>query len=410
MSDFYTLTRIIAYLGIASALGAAGCSGGGEEGPAPVDTPPSGAGTGGASGSAPTWPGGGGSGLGGAPGGGGGGSAGSSTPGAGGASGSAGGSATGTCIADLACNAAPPDPGPVREWVHNLISPAIAAFEPRHRGRDLFLNPGDQVWAIAKFAYGLNDKDLTDEDVDVYLARDCGDAWQKLGTVRTTDDGNEPPIEGVANTGGWVFFPVPAALGLGEGRHRFRFVMGGDLTATESFVEIVKPGTPVIVSDIDGTLTTSEFEEFTDLLTGDLPEVNEGAPALVNAWAARGYRRFYLTARPEWLMQRTRDFLRERGFPPGVVHTSLDFDGALGGAATTFKSEELARLVGKGLAPAFAVGNTETDAAAYANAAIQPLESRLFFQFTDTVFGGRRFESYTDLLGEAEALPDLCPN
>lgn len=313
-----------------------------------------------------------------------------------------------TCIADTACNAAPPPTGPKRGF-RRFESHFIAALGQRHRGRDLFLNPGDQVWAIAKFAYGPTDKDIHDEDVDVYLARDCGDTWEKLGTARTTEDGQHPTVEGVTDTGGWVFFPVPASLGLGEGRHRFHFVVGGDLTTTESFVEIVKPGTPVIVSDVDGTLTTSELEEFGDLLTGQLPDVNESAPELVGLWAARGYRRFYLTARPEWLGARTRDFLRQRGLPEGVVHTTLGFTGALGSAAADFKSDELAQLASKGLVPTFALGNTETDAEAYSNAGVDPLQNRIFLQFSDDVFGGRRVESYGELLDEAAALPDLCP-
>jgi LNS2-like protein (lipin/Ned1/Smp2) len=313
-----------------------------------------------------------------------------------------------TCIADTACNAAPPPTGPKRSW-RRFESRFIAALGQRHRGRDLFLNPGDQVWALAKFTYGPTDKDLRGEDVDVYLARDCGSSWQKLGTARTTDDGDHATVEGVSDTGGWVFFPVPASLGLGEGRHRFRFVVAGDLTTAESFVEIVKPGTPIVVSDVDGTLTTSELEEFGDLLTGDIPEVNQGAPELVNAWAARGYRRLYLTARPEWLAGRTREFVRLRGLPEGVVHTTLGFTGATGSAAAAFKTGELAQLASKGLVPTFALGNTDTDAEAYSNAGIDPVGHRIFLQFTDEVFGGRRVESYTELLGEAQALPDLCP-
>ncbi|HEU4407817.1 MAG TPA: phosphatidylinositol transfer protein [Polyangiaceae bacterium] len=313
-----------------------------------------------------------------------------------------------TCIADTACDAAPPPTGPKRSF-RRFESHLIAALGQRHRGRDLFLNPGDQVWALAKFAYGPTDKDLRGEDVDVYLARDCGGAWQKLGTARTTDDGDHPTVEGVADTGGWVFFPVPASLGLGEGRHRFRFVVAGDLTATESFVEIVKPGTPVIVSDVDGTLTTAELEEFGDLLTGQIPDVNESAPELVGTWAARGYRRFYLTARPEWLAGRTREFLRLRGLPEGVVHTTLGFTGATGSSAASFKTGELAQLASKGLVPAFALGNTETDAEAYSNANIGPASSRIFLKFSDDEFGGRRVESYGELLDEAAALPDLCP-
>jgi hypothetical protein len=89
----------------------------------------------------------------------------------------------------------------------------------------------------------------------------------------------------------------------------------------------------VIASDVDGTLTTAELEEFGDLLTGHLPDVNEGAPEVPGAWARRGYRRFYLTARPGWPAPRTREFVRRRGLPAGVVRTTLTFGGAIGEAA-----------------------------------------------------------------------------
>ncbi|MCU0687971.1 MAG: phosphatidylinositol transfer protein [Polyangiaceae bacterium] len=411
MSDVAALAWPFTYLFLVPALGLGGCSGGGDEGEGD-QAPRASAGapsSGGAAGSPGTNPWAGSGGLGGSAGGSGppaGSGGGGSTGGGGASSGSGGGSFT--CFAEPACNAAPPLPGPERPWQHTSSS-ITATLGQRHRGRDLFLNPGDPVWAMAKIAYGPNDKDLHDEDVDVYLARDCGATWQKLGTARTTDDGEHETVEGVVDTGGWVFFPVPASLGLGEGRHRFHFVVGGDLSTTESFVEIVKPGTPVIISDVDGTLTTSEFEEFGDLLTGDLPDANEGGAALVSTWAARGYRRFYLTARPEWLGARTREFLRRREFPEGIVHTTLSFTGALESAATAFKTGELAQLASKGLVPTFALGNTKTDAEAYSNAGIAPLSHRIFLQFTDSIFGGRRVESYTELLGEAAALPDRCP-
>ena len=62
----------------------------------------------------------------------------------------------------------------------------------------------------------------------------------------------------------------------------------------------------------------------------------------------------------------------------------------------------------KGLVPSFVFGNKESDALAFDNAGVEPKERRFFFQFTDEVYGGRRIESYEELLAEFEALPDLC--
>lgn len=50
--------------------------------------------------------------------------------------------------------------------------------------------------------------------------------------------------------------------------------------------------------------------------------------------------------------------------------------------------------------------DTDSDAEAYENAAVEPLEQRIFFRFDDP-HGGRRIESYQELLDELLALPDL---
>lgn len=118
-------------------------------------------------------------------------------------------------------------------------------------------------------------------------------------------------------------------------------------------------------------------------------------------------RPFYLTARPEWLDDRTREFLKARGFPPGILHTTLSSTGALGSDAATFKSAELGSLVAKGASLQWAFGNTDTDGQAYQQAGIAPADHRIFFQFDDPL-GGRRIEKYSELLGEFTALPD-CP-
>ncbi|MBW2454873.1 MAG: phosphatidylinositol transfer protein [Deltaproteobacteria bacterium] len=334
-----------------------------------------------------------------------GGSGGSSTGGAGGS----GAGGTAGCPELPSCDAAPPDPGPAAPW-NDSLTPILTTSQgsARHRGRDLFLNPGDDQWVLAKFAYGLADKDLKGEDVDIHLLRDCGSAWELLGTATTTTDQSHPTIEGVDDTGGRVFFPIPQDKTLGPGRHRLHLVVKGDLSTAELFIEVVPAGTPIFVSDVDGTLTTYETEEFVDLLTGTVPDANPNAGAALQLLADKGYRPQYLTARPEWLTERTREFVEVRGFPPGLIHTTLSKTGALGSAAVDFKTAELALLAGKGLIPSYGFGNKDSDGQAYANAGIQPADHRIFLQFDDPL-GGRRIEDYGELLVEFEALPKLCP-
>jgi hypothetical protein len=311
------------------------------------------------------------------------------------------------CDPPPACNAAPPPPGPMVGWEHLDTNVIVLAGEPQHRIRDMFYVPGETQWLMGKFTYGTIDKDLKDERVDVYIMRNCAGPWEFMGQAFTTEEGSHATVEGVEDTGGWVYLEVPPDKALDFGRHRVHMVVRGDLTTTDGFIEVVEPGTPIFLSDIDGTLTTFETEEFLDLLIGVTPAVNEFAPTALSSLQDKGYHAMYLTARPEFLVERSREFIEERGFPPGIIHTSLELEGALGGAAVTYKTGELAMLAGKGLIPTWVFGNTSSDAEAYANAGIMPLDHRVFFQFTDPA-GGRRIESYGELVDQFAALPDLC--
>lgn len=278
-----------------------------------------------------------------------------------------------------------------------------------HRGYDMFYRETDDHWVLAKFAEGnIFDFDLENEEVSIYLLRGCTGEWEFLGTAFTTDDGDHPTIEGVEDTGGRLYFQIPEDLKLGLGRHRIHMILEDDNSRADQYIEVIPEGAPMFVSDVDGTLTTSEFEEFGDLLSGDIPEANTFAAGALTLLEQKGYHPMYMTARPEFLYKRTREFLQVRSFPLGLVRTTLSKDGALNDEAIVYKTGQLAALEGKGLIPTYVIGNSETDAEAYNNANIQPLEHRIFFQYTDEAHGGRRIESYEELLAEFEALPDLC--
>jgi hypothetical protein len=303
------------------------------------------------------------------------------------------------------CIAPIPDAGPLLDWEHFESTLVTGSGNERHRGRDMFYNPGDEHWAMAKFAYGATDWDLSGEEVDLFLLRNCEGDWEPLGPAYTTFDGDHPTIEGVEDSGGWVFFQLPQALPYG--RHRIHFVVRGDDSRADTYIEVVDPGSPIILSDVDGTLTTSEWERVVDFLLDNIPDVNPGAPEALHALVDLGYRPMYLTARPEFLGSHTYDFIDQRGLPPGIIHTTLTATGATGSSAATYKTGELEALAARGLVPAWAFGNTDSDGTAYENAGIAPLDHRVFFQFDDPN-GGRRIESYNDLLPEFAGLDPVC--
>ena len=296
-----------------------------------------------------------------------------------------------------------------RPFRHHGSSLVRSLGSARHRGRDRFLRPGDAQVVLAKFAYGMLDKDLKDEEVDVFVRRGCAGDWEKLGTATTTtDETHHPPVEGVEDRGGQVFFKIPDALTLDIGRHVLRLVVAGDLTSTEVLFEIVSPGTPLFVSDVDGTLTSSENAEALKVLEGKIPDAHPGAAEALRILTQKGYRPMYLTARPELLVQRTRAFLRAHGFPLGIVHTSpATFGAGVGASAAAFKKGELAALAALGLKPSFGFGTMPSDSDAYDAAGID--ESRRIFYRIDGAYKGRRIESYDDLRADFAALPDAHP-
>ncbi len=312
-----------------------------------------------------------------------------------------------SCPPPPACDATPPDPGARVSWRNAITTPiTVAQGAAQHRGRDLFLRESDAQWALAKFAYGLADDDLRGEDVDLWLLRDCT-TWEMLGTATTTNDGDHAPVEGVEDTGGRIYYEIPSDRRLGLGRHRIHFVVRGDHTVADQSIEVVPDDARFVVTDVDGTLTTSETVAFTALLTGTPPDANPHAAELLWAYAERGYHIWYLTARPEWLGTTTVDWLALRGFPPGIVHTTLSYTGGLGSAAQTFKTDELAAHAARFPASIDAlIGNTDTDMAAFQTTGV-PSGQAYSYMFDPGAYG-TRVDDYGALVSGASSSPLVC--
>ena len=77
------------------------------------------------------------------------------------------------CLALPTCSAPAPKLGPRADWNH-VSSGLVTLGSANHRGRDQLVREGDPQWIVGKFAYGLTDKDLKGEDVDVHVLRGCG--------------------------------------------------------------------------------------------------------------------------------------------------------------------------------------------------------------------------------------------
>jgi phosphoserine phosphatase len=313
---------------------------------------------------------------------------------------------TARCPVAPACALAAPTPSPTVSWRNLLTRVTVAKGAPRHRGRDLFLRAGEPQWAIAKFAYGILDDDLTDEDVEVFLLRDCA-TWERLGVARTSRDAApNPTVEDVPDDGGRVYFRIPQDRPLGVGWHRVHFVVRGDHSVADQWIRVAPAGARFAVTDIDGTLTDNENAQFVSLLTGTPPGMNPGGPAVIRALAELGYEVLYLTARPEWLVGATHTWLRANAFPRGVVHTTLGLTGALGGAALTFKSAELAALRARfGVAAEVGLGNTDSDVSAYTTAGVR---SRFYYRYAGDVMGGTRVDDYNALAASLRGLVPMC--
>ena len=229
-----------------------------------------------------------------------------------------------------------------------------------------------------------------------------------LGSARTQSDGATQSVEGVPAGGGRLFFPIPSARALGVGRHRIRFVVRGDGSTADAVIDVLPADARVAVSDVDGTLTSSEWAAFGALLTQQPPAAHPGAPEALWALARRGYHIFYLTARPEWMDPTTHQWLTLRGFPPGIVHTTTGATGALNSAAQRFKIDELTALRTRlGYAPDYGFGNRASDVATYNTVGVDPRHA-WYYQLTGDLGGGNYNGDYRSLVAPFDVLPRVC--
>lgn len=234
---------------------------------------------------------------------------------------------------------------------------------PRHRCMDGIAMAGEAAEVTCKFAYGLADKDLEGEDVEVFLRAGPCTTWTLLGDARTDGDGR-------------LRLEIPADAALPPGPYLIRAVVRGDGSAATATLFVVPAGASVVVFDIDGTLTVGDaelFRQISDRLAGDdyHPRIRPGAAAVVQARAAAGALPVYLTARADSLTDSTRSWLDAEALPPGPILFQASVKDSLSHRRTRrFKARVLADLTARGLEIRAAYGNARTDIDAFADAEV----------------------------------------
>lgn len=151
--------------------------------------------------------------------------------------------------------------------------------------------------------------------------------------------------------------PADATHFRAEARH------AGDTLKGEGLVFRFPPGRPVIVCDIDGTVSMTHYRELVfdehDLASRPF----ENAASVLTKLNER-FGLVYLTARPGFLLEKSKRWLDANGFPRAPVITTPSLAESLG--VQKFKAQRIAhlkRVLGR---VGIGIGNADTDSEAYA--------------------------------------------
>jgi phosphatidate phosphatase PAH1 len=238
-----------------------------------------------------------------------------------------------------------------RTWRHKL---ALSWTYADHRGYDLIARSDDPQVLSGKLAYGVADRSLDGEHVELFAC--VAGTWQRVGTT-TTD------------RGGRFALTLDDSQRLPVGLRDIYASVVADRTGVRFLAFVAPQDTKLIVTDVDGTLTSSESSFVKAVLKGDDVRPHPGAASSLRAVASRGYQVVYVTARPDRFTDATRAWLGNNGFPRGPVRLADAWFVKPGAATVRYKSKVFAQLE-RSFTIEAGVGNRKSDIAAYTAAGI----------------------------------------
>ncbi|MCI0652219.1 MAG: hypothetical protein L0Z55_10090 [Planctomycetes bacterium] len=216
---------------------------------------------------------------------------------------------------------------------------------------DQISRPGERVAVTAKIEVDGPGPFKRDKEA---LAVEFAAAGATLGTATTADEGIAAlEIDAPANKGITWLRVTPVDRG------SYRLAEQPDGGA----LFVVGTETPIIVCDIDGTITAGDEWDWDTLVRSEGPAALPGA-ADVLTLLARSNAIVFLTARDDGLLNRTRAWLDIKGFPRSPV---LCRDWRLGSLSKTgeFKTRILTSLMERFPNLRWGIGNTAGDCQAY---------------------------------------------
>ncbi|HEX5063408.1 MAG TPA: phosphatase domain-containing protein [Kofleriaceae bacterium] len=259
----------------------------------------------------------------------------------------AGGALEAGAVPDVRCAGAPAT-GPAqgfRSWRQKLVAKLA---RPDHRGYDLISATDEPQVLAGKLAYGVIDKSLAHEDVELFAC--IAGQWQGVG--RTRSDGN-----------GRFALALAPAQRLPVGLRDIYASVVADRSGVRFLAYVAPRDSQLVISDVDGTLTASENLFVKAVVLGRNIKPQPGAAAALRAVAERGYQVVYVTARPDRYTDATRQWLGNNGFPRGPVRLADAWFVMPGSETIAYKQHTLKKL---GFPIAAGVGNRKSDVAAYA--------------------------------------------
>ncbi|WP_143318124.1 HAD family acid phosphatase [Clostridium sp. HBUAS56017] len=281
-----------------------------------------------------------------------------------------------------------PPPRTDFSWFNKNI---VSVHTPHHNGYDSIVTTNESQYIEGKFQYGDFNKDLENEWISIYeYSLDSSTShWEKLTRLKTNSDGR-------------VKYTIPNSMKLAPGLHLIKLYVEGDGTEANMYLQVLDTSKKYVIFDIDGTLTTSDFEnvkEYTSELTNInyIPQMYSNANDVAKYYSSKGYNILYLTARPYWLTENSQRWLLEKGFPMGLVHTSYGSSLLIGQAAADYKANYLKQLQTKGIQFCYGYGNAQSDVQAYSNVGIN--KSNIFIIGSEAgVLGSTPITTYSEHL------------
>lgn len=272
-------------------------------------------------------------------------------------------------------------------WDRTRTEAIVRLGEPVHSVIDAVATPDETPTLRAKLSYGPTSADLEGERVEGWIQTgdECSD-WTRVGEALTDDDGRIAlALEG----------PLPVGI------YPLAVVALGDASTAFGFLHVLEPDQPIVVFDIDGTLTTSDVELIDGIVVHHVGATSDaifelagspltraqwltildrtlepdatmhvGADEVVRWYAERGIQPVYITGRPYLYDGMTREWLAERGMPAGPLVLVQAIEEALPAYVDDYKERSLGELSGRGFSIEAAYGNAHTDICAYARAGV----------------------------------------